>query len=95
MSWFNLNVNESLSNLKGQLTNVSNVVHDVFTEGILEQNDSNTSPKKENTEQEEDAVLVGLESANKKIDELNILCEAKDKKVSALDVYDNFPNKCL
>lgn len=84
MSWFNINVNESLNSLKGQISNVSNVMHDVFTEGILEEPDQQSSditaiPSKATGD---DEILLGLEEANKKIDELNSLCETKDNEVS-------------
>lgn len=80
MSWFNLNVNESLSTLKGQLSNVSNVVQEVFTEGILDENPS-TSSYNAKTGELDDELLLGLETANKKIDELNSQCEYKDNEV--------------
>lgn len=79
MSWFNLNVNESLNTLKGQLSNVSNAVHDVLTEGILEESDS-ASPKSDVCNESD--VLIGLEAANRKIDELSDLCGSKDNEVS-------------
>lgn len=114
MSWFNINVNESLNTLKGQISNVSNVMHDVFTEGILEEHTESTSettttatpitttttteatlvpvPPKTVTPSasspnpipmtSDDEILIGLEEANKKIDELNSLCETKDNEVS-------------
>lgn len=84
MSWFNLNVNESLNTLKGQISNVSNVVHDVFTEGILEEPEQNSASASSKATSD-DAILIGLEEANKKIDELNIQCETKDNEVSVLD----------
>lgn len=83
MSWFNLNVNESLNTLKGQITNVSNVVQEVFTEGILEE-DTGTSAENNDSTQINDEVVLGLESANRKIDELSTLCDAKDNEVSFL-----------
>lgn len=113
MSWFNINMNESLNTLKGQISNVSNVMHDVFTEGILEEHTETTSetpttttsttataegattlsvPPKPVTPStsspnpipmtSDDEILIGLEEANKKIDELNSLCETKDNEVS-------------
>lgn len=107
MSWFNINVNESLNSLKGQISNVSNVMHDVFTEGILEEHTPTTSDTPTMTTMvaaatappvkvipstsssnpnaavtSDDEILIGLEEANKKIDELNSLCETKDKEVS-------------
>lgn len=81
MSWFNLNVNESLSTLKGQLSNVSNVVQEVFTEGILEENPSTSSSYAETGDGLDNELLLGLETANKKIDELNSQCESKDNEV--------------
>lgn len=85
MSWFNLNVNESLNNIKGQITNVSNAVHEVFTDEVSE----GTSQKKENQFQEYD-VLIGLEAANTKIDELNKLCNTKDNEVSSFIFYPKY-----
>lgn len=113
-------MNESLNTLKGQISNVSNVMHDVFTEGILEEHTESTSemptttttsttadeaatltvPPKAVTPStsspnpipmtSDDEILIGLEEANKKIDELNSLCETKDNEVStrfyALDI---------
>lgn len=83
MSWFNINVNDSLNSLKGQITNVSNVMHDVFTEGISEES---TPPENagelSSTVTSDNEILIGLEEANKKIDELNSLCETKDNEVS-------------
>lgn len=91
MSWFNINVNESLNTLKGQISNVSNVVHDVFTEGILEEPSTSTetataAPIKSAIDSvnltTDDEILIGLEEANRKIDELHSQCEAKDNEVS-------------
>lgn len=103
MSWFNINVNESLNTLKGQISNVSNAMHDVFTEGILEEHIPTTSdtstaaavlpatviPSSDLTNASpaitsDDEILIGLEEANKKIDELSSLCETKDKEVSVM-----------
>lgn len=112
MSWFNINVNESLNTLKGQISNVSNVMHDVFTEGVLEEHTATTSETTTTTAKavaaattivppktvtpsptsspnppipvtSDDEILIGLEEANKKIDELSSLCETKDNEVSA------------
>lgn len=77
MSWFNLNVNESLNTLKGQISNVSNVVHDALTEKTVEEGEPN-----ENSGDGE--LVIGLETANKRIDELNSLCETKDTEVCEL-----------
>lgn len=82
MSWFNINVNESLNSLKGQISNVSNVVHDVFTEGILEEPNATTSTDSTAKTISDDEILIGLEEANRKIDELNSICETKDNEVS-------------
>ena len=110
MSWFNINVNESLNTLKGQISNVSNVMHDVFTEGILEEHTPTSSETTATVDAttpsstaaivppntvtpstsslnpipitSDDEILIGLEEANKKIDELNSLCETKDSEVS-------------
>lgn len=85
MSWFNLNVNESLNTLKGQIvSNVSNVMHDVFTEGVLDEgtsSDSQLDNRNANVTNVDDEILIGLETANKKIDELNSQCESKDNEV--------------
>lgn len=89
MSWFNINVNESLNTLKGQISNVSNVVHDVFTEGVLDEAAPATSDVDKSNVTCDDEILIGLEEANKKIDELNSSCEAKDNEVS----YFNFSLK--
>lgn len=84
MSWFNINVNESISTLKGQISNVSNVVHDVFTEGILEEPATANTIGDTIKATSDDEILIGLEEANKKIDELNAQCETKDNEVSIL-----------
>lgn len=84
MSWFNINVNESLNSLKGQISNVSNVVHDVFTEGVLEEAEATASAGDNGKGTYDDEILIGLEEANKKIDELNSVCEAKDNEVSVV-----------
>lgn len=88
MSWFNLNVNESLNSLKGQIvSNVSNVMHDVFTEGVLDEGTEGTSSDNQldnrnaNVTNVDDEILIGLETANKKIDELNSQCDSKDNEV--------------
>lgn len=78
MSWFNINVNESLNTIKGQISNVSHVVHDVFNEGILE---TPTETDKQNSSVDDDSILAGLEAANYKIDELTELCHSKDNEV--------------
>lgn len=75
MSWFNLNVNESLNTLKGQISNVSNVVHDVLTETIAEH------PQSSDNSASDTDILIGLENANKRIDELNAQCDTKDTEV--------------
>lgn len=90
MSWFNINVNESLNSLKGQISNVSNVVHDVFTEGILEESTTDSLAPGAIKATSDDEVLIGLEEANKKIDELSSVCETKDNEVSKLK-YDLCP----
>lgn len=87
MSWFNINVNESLTSLKGQISNVSNVMHDVFTEGILEENASASNSGNNNPQSvlnSDDQLLASLETASKKIDELTSLCDTKDNEVSIL-----------
>lgn len=78
MSWFNINVNDSLNTIKGQISNVSHVVQDVFTEGILE---TSTESNKQNDSIDDDSILAGLEAANYKIDELTELCQSKDNEV--------------
>lgn len=82
MSWFNINVNESLNSLKGQISNVSNVMHDVFTEGVLEESNTESTVPDTIKATSDDEVLIGLEEANKKIDELSSVCETKDNEVS-------------
>lgn len=82
MSWFNINVNDSLNSLKGQISNVSNVMHDVFTEGILEEESTSKNAGESSKAAGDDEILIGLEEANKRIDELNSLCETKDNEVS-------------
>lgn len=82
MSWFNINVNDSLNSLKGQISNVSNVMHDVFTEGILEEEPKTNAVSETSKATSDDEILIGLEEANKKIDELSSLCETKDNEVS-------------
>lgn len=83
MSWFsNLNVNESLNTLKGQITNVSNAMHDVLTETIVEKHESDEN-NLGGGGGGDDEVLIGLETANKRIDDLNALCETKDTEVSS------------
>lgn len=81
MSWFKLNVNESLNTIKGQISNVSHVVQDVFTEGILEDNKDDVATK---SRDDEESLLTALESANSKIDELSTLCQGKDDEVSMI-----------
>lgn len=65
MAWFKLN--DSLNTLKGQITNVSNVVQEVFSEAIID----------------EDSVepVAKLEEAVKKIDDLTNLCSTQDNEV--------------
>lgn len=89
MSWFNINVNESLNSLKGQISNVSNVVHDVFTESILEEEPTGSQNATQSIAElsnstSDDVILLGLEEANKRIDELNSVCETKDNEVSVI-----------
>lgn len=79
MSWFNINVNESLSTLKGQISNVSHAVQDAFNENVLE---PSTEHNTRHEMIDDDSILVGLEAANNKIDELSILCQSKDNEVS-------------
>lgn len=94
MSWFNLNVNESLNTLKGQISNVSHAVHDALAEGLLE-----SEATKSDAEQpvDDDSILVALEAANGKIDELTTQCQSKDSEVQFQnESYTNWaPNKIL
>lgn len=87
MSWFNINVNDSLNSLKGQISNVSHVMHDVFTEGILEEESATRNAGESSKLSADDEILIGLEEANKKIDELNSLCETKDNEVSEICLF--------
>lgn len=87
MSWFNLNVNESLNSLKGQISNVSHVVQGVLTEGILEDNADGAVNVRSGDDggrsgNSDDSILLGLEAANKRIDDLSQLCHDKDEEVS-------------
>lgn len=93
MSWFNLNVNESLNTLKGQISNVSHAVQGVLTEGILEQDGAADGAVHERSGgsgggdggrsgNSDDSILLGLEAANKRIDDLSQLCQDKDEEVS-------------
>lgn len=94
MSWFNLNVNESLNTLKGQISNVSHAVQGVLTEGILEQDgaadgagpvrsgSSSSAGDGGRSGNSDDSILLGLEAANKRIDDLSQLCQDKDEEVS-------------
>lgn len=79
MSWFNINVNDSLNTIKGQISNVSSAVHDVFTEGVLEESERTTAST---SHENEENLLTALEAANSKIDELNSFCQTKDDEVS-------------
>lgn len=78
MSWFKLNVNDSLNSIKGQISNVSNVVHDVFTEGILDEKEGEVAAS---SREDDESLLTALEAANSKIDELSTLCQNKDDEV--------------
>lgn len=85
MSWFNLNVNESLNTLKGQISNVSHVVQGVLNEGILEDGATSVGNERtggDNNRSDDESILLGLEAANKRIDELSLLCQDKDEEVS-------------
>lgn len=89
MSWFNLNVNESLNTLKGQISNVSHVVQGVLTEGILEDGTDGVVNEQRSDDSNDghsgnsdDSILLGLEAANKRIDDLSLLCGNKDEEVS-------------
>lgn len=65
MAWFKLN--DSLNTLKGQISNVSNVVQEVFSEAIIDENSAEPVAK--------------LEDAVKEIDHLTDLCNTKDSEV--------------
>lgn len=77
MSWFKLNVNDSLSSLKGQITNVSNAVQDAFAEGILDEEGANRD-----TDDSNQITAEIVETANRKIDELSALCGSQENEVS-------------
>lgn len=81
MSWFKLNVNDSLNTLKGQISNVVHDVQDAFIEGVLEENVDNRDAGSDSVNARDDSILAGLEAANYKIDELNALCGSKDDEV--------------
>ncbi|XP_037028086.1 putative leucine-rich repeat-containing protein DDB_G0290503 isoform X2 [Bradysia coprophila] len=68
MAWFKLN--DSLNTLKGQISNVSNVVQEVFSEAIIDENSAEPVAK--------------LEDAVKEIDHLTNLCNTKDNELTAL-----------
>lgn len=89
MSWFNLNVNESLNTLKGQISNVSHAVQGVLTEGILE--DTNANECSGGDGNSDDTILLGLEAANKRIDDLSMLCQDKDEEVSERNYIEFYP----
>lgn len=101
MSWFNLNVNDSLNTLKGQISNVSHVVQGVLTEGILEDNavnercdddggaNSSRTNDRSRKANNDESILLGLEAANKRIDELSSLCQDKEEEVR-LDKRNSF-----
>lgn len=95
MSWFKLN--DGLNTLKGQiLTNVSNVVHDVFTDAIL---DDSNQPRADDDADADAATSVEpsaagntstlanvsdiemMEAANRKIEELSSACANQDIEV--------------
>lgn len=65
MAWFKLN--DSLNTLKGQISNVSNVVQEVFSEAIIDEDSAEPVAK--------------LEEAVKKIDDLTNLCSTQDNEV--------------
>lgn len=66
MAWFKLN--DSFNTLKGQISNVSNVVQEVFSEAIIDEA-SSIEP------------VAKLEDAVKEIDNLTNLCTIKDNEV--------------
>lgn len=65
MAWFKLN--DSLNTLKGQISNVSNVVQEVFSEAIIDEHSVEPVAK--------------LEDAVREIDNLTNLCNSKDNEV--------------
>lgn len=65
MAWFKLN--DSLNTLKGQISNVSNVVQEVFSEAIIDED--HTAP------------VTKLEEAVKRIDDLSNLCSTQENEV--------------
>lgn len=92
MSWFNLNVNDSLNTLKGQISNVSNAVHDVFTEGILDETNANVETE---TITSEVTDVEMLEAANRKIEELSTLCTSQDNEVKLMQKKKNIRFKSI
>lgn len=70
MSW--LKLNDSFNTLKGQISNVSNVVQEAFSESLNDDGQTNASE------------VVKLEDANKKIDDLTNLCATQDVEVNKI-----------
>ncbi|KAJ6638473.1 Thyroid receptor-interacting protein 11 [Pseudolycoriella hygida] len=68
MAWFKLN--DSLNTLKGQISNVSNAVQEVFTEAIIDEDSV--------------APVVKLEEAVKRIDELTNLNNTQENEILLL-----------
>lgn len=60
-------------------------MHDVFTEGVLDESNTDSGVSGAIKATTDDEVLIGLEEANKKIDELSSVCETKDNEVSSLN----------
>lgn len=98
MSWFNLNVNESLNTLKGQISNVSHAVQGVLTEGILEDNADTNANECSGGDgnrgvNSDDSILLGLEAANKRIDDLSLLCQDKDEEVCKRNLIEFYSSR--
>lgn len=69
MAWFKLN--DSLNSIKGQISNVTNVVQEAFQEGIS----GNDNEENLDTYEEQ------LKEAARKIDDLTDLCSSQDNEV--------------
>lgn len=75
MAWFKLN--DSLNSIKGQISNVTNVVQEAFQEGI----------SSNDTEENLDTYEEQLKEAARKIDDLTDLCSSQDNEVGGfLDI---------
>lgn len=76
MSWFKLN--DSLNTLKGQISNVTNVVQEAFQEGIVNNNEDNNDGVDDNV----DTYERKLVEAVSRIDDLTQLCSSQDTEAS-------------